>query len=82
MVWGILLLAAGIFILLSIILSITSSVWLVLGGIAIIGGVVGMIRSFPNGAGLSVLGVLIVVQSLGFISMGFWEFVIAIIMLL
>ena len=37
MVWGIILLAAGIFILLSIILSITSSVWLVLGGIAIVG---------------------------------------------
>jgi len=28
---------------------------------------------------LSVLGILIVIQSLGFISMGFWEFVIAII---
>ncbi|MEN6591388.1 MAG: hypothetical protein ABFC76_08645 [Fervidobacterium sp.] len=79
MVWGIILLAAGIFILLSIILSITSSVWLVLGGIAIVGGVAGMIRSFPNGLGLSVLGILIVIQSLGFISMGFWEFVIAII---
>ncbi len=79
MFWGIILLSAGIFILLSIVLSVTSPVWLVLGSVAFVGGVISMIKSFPNGLGLSILGGLIVVQALGYIKMGFWEFVIAII---
>ncbi|MEN3043459.1 MAG: hypothetical protein ABDH59_09250 [Fervidobacterium sp.] len=79
MFWGIILLSAGIFILLSIVLSVTSPVWLVLGSVAIVGGVVSMLKSFPNGLGLSILGVLIVIQSLGYLKIGFWEFVIAII---
>jgi hypothetical protein len=79
MFWGVILLSAGIFILLSIVLSVTSPVWLVLGSIAIVGGIVSMIRKFPNGLGLSILGGLIITQSLGYIRMGFWEFVIAII---
>ncbi|MGB4262774.1 MAG: hypothetical protein WBJ29_04420 [Fervidobacterium sp.] len=79
MIWGVILLSAGILILLSIILSITSSVWFILGSVAVVGGVVSMVKSFPNGIGLCILGSLIVVQSLGYMSMGFWEFVIAII---
>ncbi|MCX7653205.1 MAG: hypothetical protein N2Z58_00780 [Fervidobacterium sp.] len=79
MFWGVILLSAGIFILLSIVLSVTSPVWLVLGSVAIVGGVVSMLKSFPNGLGLSILGVLIVIQSLGYLKIGFWEFVIAII---
>lgn len=79
MFWGIILLSAGVFILLSIVLSLTSPVWLVLGSVAVVGGIVSMIKSFPNGLGLSILGGLIVAQALGYVKMGFWEFVMAII---
>nr|WP_312057996.1 hypothetical protein [Fervidobacterium pennivorans] len=79
MFWGVILFTAGIFILLSVILSVTSPVWLIFGAIALVGGIVSLIKSFPNGLGLSIIGVLIIVQSLGYIKMGFWEFVVAII---
>ncbi len=79
MFWGVILFTAGIFTLLSVILSITSLVWLIFGAIALVGGIVSLIKSFPNGLGLSILGALIIVQSLGYIKMGFWEFVVAII---
>jgi len=79
MFWGIILLTAGVFILLSVILSITSPIWLIFGAIALVGGLVSMIKSFPNGLGLSILGALIITQSLGYLKMGFWEFVVAII---
>jgi hypothetical protein len=78
MFWGVILFTAGIFILLSVILSVTSPVWLIFGAIALVGGIVSLIKSFPNGLGLSIIGVLIIVQSLGHIKMGFWEFVVAI----
>jgi len=77
--WGVILFTAGIFTLLSVILSITSLVWLIFGAIALVGGIVSLIKSFPNGLGLSILGAVIIVQSLGYIKMGFWEFVVAII---
>jgi len=77
--WGIVFLTAGIFILLSVVLSITSPVWLIFGAIALVGGIISMIKSFPNGLGLSILGALIITQSLGYLKMGFWEFVVAII---
>uniref|UniRef100_A0A7V4NEV7 Uncharacterized protein n=1 Tax=Fervidobacterium pennivorans TaxID=93466 RepID=A0A7V4NEV7_FERPE len=79
MFWGVILFTAGIFTLLSVILSITSLVWLIFGAIALVGGIVSLIKSFPNGLGLSILGAVIIVQSLGYIKMGFWEFVVAII---
>jgi hypothetical protein len=79
MFWGVILFTAGIFILLSVILSVTSPVWLIFGAIALVGGIVSLIKSFPNGLGLSIIGGLIIVQSLGHIKMGFWEFVVAII---
>lgn len=79
MFWGIVFLTAGIFILLSVVLSITSPVWLIFGAIALVGGIISMIKSFPNGLGLSILGALIITQSLGYLKMGFWEFVVAII---
>ncbi|WP_448375654.1 hypothetical protein [Fervidobacterium sp.] len=79
MFWGIILLTAGVFILLSVILSITSPIWLIFGAIALVGGIVSMIKSFPNGLGLSILGALIITQSLGYLKMEFWEFVVAII---
>jgi len=77
--WGIVFLTAGIFILLSVVLSITSPIWLIFGAIALVGGIISMIKSFPNGLGLSILGALIITQSLGYLKMGFWEFVVAII---
>jgi hypothetical protein len=79
MFWGVILFTAGIFILLTVILSVTSPVWLIFGAIALVGGIVSLIKSFPNGLGLSIIGGLIIVQSLGYIKMGFWEFVVAII---
>ena len=79
MFWGIVFLTAGIFILLSVVLSITSPVWLIFGAIALVGGIISMIKSFPNVLGLSILGALIITQSLGYLKMGFWEFVVAII---
>jgi hypothetical protein len=79
MFWGVILFTAGIFILLSVILSVTSPVWLIFGAIALVGGIVSLIKSFPNGLGLSLIGGLIIVQSLGYIRMGFWEFIVAII---
>lgn len=79
MFWGIVFLTAGIFILLSVVLSITSPIWLIFGAIALVGGIISMIKSFPNGLGLSILGALIITQSLGYLKMGFWEFVVAII---
>ncbi|MGC9795585.1 hypothetical protein MNL76_00785 [Fervidobacterium riparium] len=77
--WGVILVTAGVFILLSVVFSITSPVWLIFGAIALAGGIISMIKSFPNGVGLAILGGLIVVQSLDYIKMGFWEFVVAII---
>ncbi|MGC9771436.1 hypothetical protein [Fervidobacterium islandicum] len=79
MFWGVILFTAGVFILLSVVLSVTSPIWLVFGAIALVGGIVSMIKSFPNGLGLSILGGLIITQALGYIKMGFWEFVVAII---
>jgi len=51
MFWGVILFTAGIFILLSVILSVTSPVWLIFGAIALVGGIVSLIKSFPNGLG-------------------------------
>lgn len=79
MFWGAILLAAGIFILLSVVLSITSPIWLVIGSVAIVAGVISMIKSFPNGIGLSILGLFITLQALGFLKLGFWELIAAIL---
>lgn len=79
MFWGIILFSSGVFILLSIVFSITSPVWLIFGGVAVVGGIVSMVKSFPNGIGLSILGGIIIAQTLGYVKIEFWEFVIAII---
>ncbi|MFN3691290.1 MAG: hypothetical protein ACK4R7_00215 [Fervidobacterium sp.] len=79
MFWGAILLASGIFILLSVVLSITSPVWLVIGSVAIVAGVISMIKSFPTGIGLAILGLFITLQSLGFLKLGFWELIASIL---
>ncbi|ODN30449.1 hypothetical protein [Fervidobacterium thailandense] len=79
MLWGTILLTAGICIILAIVLSVTSPVWLALGSIAIASGIVTMAKGFPNGIGLTVLGGLIVTHALGYLKIGFWEFVVALL---
>lgn len=79
MFWGAILLAAGVFILLSVILSITSPIWLFIGSIAILAGIISMIKSFPNGFGLTILGAFITLQALEYLKLGFWELIAVIL---
>lgn len=77
MLWGSVLLTVGVAIILAIVFSITSPIWLALGSVAIVSGIVTMIKGFPNGLGLAIIGGMIVAHALGYLKVGFWEFVVA-----
>jgi len=76
---GIFLLSLGILIILAVFFSLSNSFWLFIGFFISIFGVYKLIKSFPNGIGALIVGVIIIISSLGFIYINFWEFILVLL---
>ncbi len=79
MFWGILLIAAGIFIILSIFFSITLPVWLAIAVLIVIAGIISMAKNFPNGLGVTIFGALLGYNVILQNELSFGKFVIALL---
>ncbi len=79
MLWGILFIVAGIFIILSIFFSITLPVWLAIAALIVVAGIVSMAKSFPNGLGVAIFGALLGYNVISQNELSFGKFVIAIL---
>jgi len=76
---GIFLLSLGILIILAVFFSLSNSFWLFIGFFISIFGVYKLIKSFPNGIGALIVGVIIIISSLGFVYINFWEFILVLL---
>ncbi len=79
MLWGILFIVAGIFIILSIFFSITLPVWLAIASLIVVAGIVSMVKSFPNGLGVTIFGALLGYNVISQNELSFGKFVIALL---
>lgn len=76
---GIFLLSLGILIILAVFFSLSNSFWLFIGFFISIFGVYKLIKSFPNGIGALIVGIIIIISSLGFVYINFWEFILVLL---
>ncbi|SHH15926.1 hypothetical protein [Thermosipho atlanticus] len=76
---GVFLISLGVLIILAVFFSLSNSFWIFIGFLIGTFGVFKMVKSFPNGAGSLLVGVIIIITSLGVVDINFWEFILVLL---
>ncbi|QTA37259.1 hypothetical protein JYK00_05810 [Thermosipho ferrireducens] len=77
--FGGLLIAAGILLILAVFFSLTSPFWIFIGFLITAAGLGMMIKKFPSGIGATIVGIIVILTAFEFINIGFWEFILVLI---